>query len=668
MNHPNIATIHGLEETADTRALVLELVEGPTLAERIAQGPIPLDETIAIASQIADALEAAHEQGVIHRDLKPANVKVKDDGTVKVLDFGLAKALDPGPVGDPSLSPTLTAAATQMGVIMGTAAYMAPEQAKGKVADKRADVWAFGVVVYEMLTGRRAFEGGDVSEVMAGVIKSEPEWDALPSELPPALLTYLRRCLEKDPRERLRDIGDVRLAMAGAFDLPVPPPVEALEPSDMVVAPQLQIWQRPAFLALAALVLVSGTGVAVWTATRPAQSPVVRFAVAHGEEPELFIAVQSADIAISPGGDHIAYVAGANGLGAEQLRVRALDQLASEVLAEGELNSPFFSPDGTSVGFYDRGGGTAQVMLSVSVLGGPVATICDLQGDLRGASWGTDGTIVFGTANPTTGLWRVAAVGGEPEVLTTPDPEQDELDHLWPDLLPDGESVVFTVLATTESESTIEVLSLDTGERKVILRGGTFPRYVPTGHLVYHVAGNLWAVGFDLGQLETVGDPVPVQEGVRSKAQGAANFGVSHDGVFIYVPGTGVVANQERRLVWVDREGREEPIPAPPALYETPRLSPDGRLVALEVREPANSDVIVYDLQRETSTRLTFDPAPDRDPLWSPDGQSVLFASSRDGVSRNIYSKAADGTGSAERLTTSDGVQRPLSWSAMGSH
>ena len=218
LNHPNIATIHGLEETDDTRALVLELVEGPTLAERIAQGPIPLEETIAIASQIADALEAAHEQGVIHRDLKPANVKVKDDGTVKVLDFGLAKALDPSPVGDPSLSPTLTAAATQMGVIMGTAAYMAPEQAKGKAADKRADVWAFGVVVYEMLTGRRVFDGADVSEVMAGVIKSEPEWKMLPRGLPPAFVTYLRRCLQKDPRERIRDIGDVRLAMSGAFD------------------------------------------------------------------------------------------------------------------------------------------------------------------------------------------------------------------------------------------------------------------------------------------------------------------------------------------------------------------------------------------------------------------------------------------------------------------
>ena len=663
LNHPNIATIHGLEETADTRALVLELVEGPTLAERIAQGPIPLDETVAIASQIADALEAAHEQGVIHRDLKPANVKVKDDGTVKVLDFRLAKALDPSPGGDPSLSPTLTAAATQMGMIMGTAAYMSPEQARGKPVDGRADIWAFGAVLYEMLSGQRLFQGDDVSLTLAKVLEKEPTWDDLPSTVPPRMANVIRRCLQKDPRQRVQAIGDVRLAMDGAFETTVGTSAGLVE-----VAPS-KIWQRPAFLALAALVLVSGTGVAVWTATRPsppAPSPVVRFAVAHDEAPELFIATRSPDIAISPTGEHIAYMAGANGLGAEQLRVRALDQLTSEMLAEGELNSPFFSPDGTAVGFYDRGGGSAQVMLRVSVLGGPVATICNLPGDLRGASWGMDGTIVFGSAETSTGLWRVAAVGGEPEVLTTPDPEQGEIDHFWPELLPDGESVVFTVLASPNSESTIEVLSLETGERKVILRGGTFPRFVPTGHLVYQVAGNLWAVGFDLGQLETVGDPVPVLEGVTSKLQGAADVGVSHDGVLIYVPGTGVQADQDRRLVWVDRAGREEPISAPAALYETPRLSPDGRLVALELNEPANSDVIIYDLQRETSTRLTFDPASDTEPLWSPDGQRVLFASSRDGGAPNVYAKAADGTGSAERLTTSDSFQRPHSWSADG--
>ena len=291
LNHPNIGAIYGLEKSGDTRALVLELVEGPTLADRIAQGSIPLDEALPIAKQIAEALEAAHEQGVIHRDLKPANIKLRPDGTVKVLDFGLAKAFEPeaGSV-SASMSPTisLTAAATQMGMVIGTAAYMAPEQAKGRVVDKRADVWAFGCVLYEMLTGRRTFDGDDISEVMAGVIKSEPEWDELPTELPPALRTYLRRCLQKDPRERIRDIGDVRLAMAGAFDVPAPPPGEL--PVTPVAIPQLQGWQRPLPLAVAGLALLAVGGVAMWGLARPAPERVVRFSLPLSDGQNFFAA------------------------------------------------------------------------------------------------------------------------------------------------------------------------------------------------------------------------------------------------------------------------------------------------------------------------------------------------------------------------------------------
>ena len=402
LNHPNIATIHGLEETADTRALVLELVEGPTLAERIAQGPIPLDETVAIASQIADALEAAHEQGVIHRDLKPANVKVKDDGTVKVLDFGLAKALEAAPGGNPSESPTLTAAATEMGVIMGTAAYMAPEQARGKVADKRADVWAFGVVVYEMLTGRRTFEGRDVSEVLAGVIKSEPEWDLLPKELPSALATYLRRCLEKDPRDRLRDIGDVRLAMAGAFDLPAPPPVEVSEP--VVVARQLQVWQRPVPAATVTLALVAMiVGLAVWTLQPTPPQPVSRFSLSVPPSAAIAVSRFQDDVKISHDGTRVVYRAEGG-----VFYVRALDQLEGVPLrgAEG-ADSPFFSADGSWVGFE----GPGNVLQKVSILGGPPVTLAELTGALGGGSWGPDDMIVFGSAG---GLLRVSGAGGEP--------------------------------------------------------------------------------------------------------------------------------------------------------------------------------------------------------------------------------------------------------------
>ena len=378
----------------------------------------------------------------------------------------------------------------------------------------------------------------------------------------------------------------------------------------------------------------------------------------------LFVAIVSPDIAISPDGEHIAYLTGSVGLGAEQLHVRPLDQLTSEILvAEGELNSPFFSPDSQSVGFYDRRV-NPSVLQRVSVRGGPTSTICDLRGDLRGASWGADGTIVFASSDTTSGLWRVAAVGGEPEQLTTPDPEQGEVDHLWPESLPGGEAVLFTIRANPIEDSQIAVLSLDTHEQKVVIRGGSYPRYAPTGHLLYGVQGNLWAVGFDLSRLETVGDPVPVQEGVLTKPQGAANFNVSENGSLIYVPGV-AVAGDARTLVWVDREGREEALMAPPAPYESPRVSPDGRYVAVWVRDPENHDVIVYDLERDTPTRLTLDPSSDRYPMWTPDGQRVVFSSDRDGQF-NVFSKAADGTGQAERVTTSDNAQAPESFSVDG--
>ena len=444
--------------------------------------------------------------------------------------------------------------------------------------------------------------------------------------------------------------------MEGAFETTV------TAPAGVVIAPQLQIWQRPIPATLVALVLVAITGLAVWYATRPESPRLVRFAVARDAARPVFIATVSPDVAISPTGEHIAYLTGSIVAGAEQLHVRPLDQLTSEILvAEGELNSPFFSPDGGSVGFYDRSAG--PVLKRVSVRDGPASTICDLAGDLRGASWGADGTVVFASLDPTSGLWRVAAVGGEPEQLTTPDSQQGEVDHLWPEFLPGGAAVLFTIIANPIEESQIAVLSLDTGEYKVVLGGGAYPRYSATGHLLYGVQGNLWAVGFDLSRLETVGDPVPVQEGVLTKAQGAANFSVSENGSLIYVPGG---AASTRVLVWVDRDGREEELLAPPAPYETPRVSPDGRYVAVEVRDPENPDVMVYDLQRETPTRLTFDPGFDRDPLWSPDGRRVLFRSNRDGSAANIYAKAADGTGPVERVTTSDTDQSPVSWSADG--
>ena len=410
LNHPNIAAIYGIEEAEGTRALVLELVEGPTLADRISKGPIPLDEALPIAKQMAEALEAAHEAGVIHRDLKPANVKVKGDGTVKVLDFGLAKALDPNPEGDPSQSPTLTAAATQMGVIMGTAAYMSPEQAAGQTSDKRSDAWSFGVVLYEMLTGQRLFTGETVSHVLAKVLDRELDLSALTTSTPPPIRRLLRRCLERKPKRRLSDLGEA-LSHLDEVSAPVDEAPTVVPSVPPVVQPAG--WRQALPLALGALI-VGGliTGLATWSMTRPESARLVRFAVSPDDAVPLFVAISSPDIAISPDGERIAYLTGSIGNGAERLHVRPLEQLTSETLvADGELNSPFFSPDSQSVGFYDLSV-TPPVLKRVSVRGGPTSTICDLRGSLRGASWGADGTIVFASADTTSGLWQVAAVGG----------------------------------------------------------------------------------------------------------------------------------------------------------------------------------------------------------------------------------------------------------------
>ena len=664
LNHPNIAAIYGIEQSDDIKALVLELVEGPTLAGRIAHGAMPIEDALPIARQIAEALEAAHEAGVIHRDLKPANIKVKDDGTVKVLDFGLAKALDPNPEGDPSQSPTLTAAATQMGVILGTAAYMAPEQAKGKVADKRADIWSFGVVLHEMLTGHRVFRGETVSETLAAVMMKEPDWDRLPTDLPPTLSNLVRRCLEKDPRERVRDVGDVRLAMKGAFE------TTASEPKVVPPVDRQPRWGQ-ALPWVAGLMLAIITGLTVWSLTQPDPPRVVRFVMSPDGAERFHIGTSSPDIAISPNGEHIAYLTGGvPGLRAELLHVQPLGRLTSDVLvAEGDLNSPFFSPDGASMGFYDRRGGTDPVLQRVAVRGGPVSTICALPGFLRGASWGADDTIIFATSDPASGLWRVAAVGGEPEQLTTPDTEQGEVDHRWPEFLPGGEAVLFTIAADSIDESLIAVLSLGTGQQKILVRGGSSPRYSPSGHLLYAVQGNLWAVRFDLNRLETVGDSVPVQEGVLSKPAGVANFSVSENGSLVYLSGT-AGTQQGRSVVWVDPSGQEEPLGLPERDYDTLSLSADGTRAAFGLVDGSgNSDIWVSELSRGTLTRLTTDDAWDGNPLWSPDGRRVVFRSDRNGQPE-LFWQAADGSGPAESLMTIDESVidlYPYGWSPDGS-
>ena len=652
LNHPNIGHIYGLEEAAGQQALVLELVEGPTLADRIKQGPIPIDEALPIAKQIAEALEAAHEKGVIHRDLKPANIKVRDDGTVKVLDFGLAKAMQPD-ASDPNMSqsPTisLTAAATQMGMVIGTAAYMAPEQASGKVVDKRADVWAFGVVLYEMLTGGRPFAGDDVSKTLAHVIAIDPDWSTLPEDLPPVLSRFLRGCLEKNPKQRVGDVRDVRLAMEGAFET-------AATPVESVLPPQLQVWQRPVAGVGIVVVAVLVTALAATIMMRPEPIPppdLVQFAIVP--DPPLLASPFWHDIAISPDGTQVVYRASSET--GPQLYLRRLDQLDVAPLRGAERGaSPFFSPDGEWVGFAEEGAGTIQ---KVSIFGGSPVPLTESPDPAIGASWGADDQIIFGTRGG--GLFRVSGGGGESEPLTTVDADQGETSHRWPFIIPGREAVVFVISSgPLLSTGQLAVLDLDTGDVMRLGLAGVSPHYVSTGHLVYATEdGSVSAVQFDPTSLQVTGNPAPLVEGVAVKAGGAANFGISDNGRLVYALGSGG-GGLLWSFVWVDRDGQEEPVAADPANYREFNLSPDGTQVAVRVGAGGDSALWIYDLIRGTSTRLTFesDSNPGLFPTLTPDGLRVAFGAP-------LAWKRADGTGDVETLSD-DRLRFPQAFSPDG--
>ena len=651
LNHPNIAAIHGLEESGDSPALVLEYVPGPTLQDRISKGPIPLDEALPIARQIAEALEAAHEQGIIHRDLKPANVKVKDDGTVKVLDFGLAKALQPDLSDlDAANSPTMTmtAAATKMGVIMGTAAYMSPEQARGKTVDKRADIWAFGVVLYEMLTGRQAFGGTDISLTLAAVLKTDLNLDALPADTPRGLRRVISRCIQKDRADRSRDIGDVRLDLAESLTAPIE------DDETLATAPIAQptLWQRPVAMALAASLMVGvATGLVVWSLTRPDPPLVVRMPIPLGAD-ENFNNTGRHAVAISRDGSQIVYVATGG------LMLRPVDQLQATSIAgtQGGAREPFFSPDGQWIG-YEAGGQLKKVALS----GGAPITLAEVAFPY-GASWGVDDTILYGMGSD--GIWQVPGTGGTPEQLIAVE------DGQWahgPQMLPGGEALLYTVAAGPGAWDTAQIVveQLATGDRTVLIEGGRDGRYLPTGHLVYVLNSVLLAVPFDSAALVVTGGPVSLVEGIRvAPAQtGAAHFSVADTGALVYIPDA-AGGGGRNELVWVDRTRRQtEPVGAEPRVYGIPRISPDGTRVAVDAFGAGNSDVWIYHLARDTLTRLTFDEAADDFPLWTPDSSRVVFRSGREGG--GLYWKAADGTGEVERLLDQFGA-RPHSWSADG--
>ena len=647
LNHPHIAGIHGIEEANGIRALVLELVEGPTLADRITQGPIPLDEALPIARQMAEALEAAHEHGIIHRDLKPANIKLRPDGTVKVLDFGLAKALDPAPSAvDVSQSPTITSPAmTRMGVILGTAAYMSPEQAKGKPLDKRTDIWAFGCVLYEMLTGARAFHGEDVTDTLAAVLHGQPDWSALPPNLPAPIAVVLRRCFEKDRRKR---IGDVATALALVDDAGGLTGAGSL---GTVGQAPVASWRR-AGIAAAALVLVgAASGAAVWIAMRPSSERVSRLTIAPDAAHTLAVTGEGRNVAISRDGNRVAYVGG-NGT----LLVRSLDQLEPTILVRQDNPiAPFFSPDGQWIGYFPAN----RNLRKVQVAGGPSVELSRSDSARPGgATWADDGTVVFATTNRSSGLQIVSPGTTVPKILTTPDRQQGEADHLWPEFLPGGRAVLFTITAASSvaESAQIAVFALDTGSYKTVLPGGSHAHYVPTGHLVYSAAGALRAIPFDLDRLQTTGVAVPIVSPVLSTSAGAADFDISADGTLVYVPG-GVATGQQRELVWVGRDGKTEPLGAPTRAYIYPRLSPDGTRVLLDIRDQDN-DIWLWDLRRKTLTNLTRNPALDRFPVWTSDGRQFVFVSDRDRGMSAIYRQSADGTGDAERLSDGSAEQQ----------
>ena len=688
LNHPNIAAIHGLEDADGAHALVMELVEGEDLSQRIArlrapgalarQAGMPLDEALPIARQIAEALEAAHEQGIIHRDLKPANIKVRADGGVKVLDFGLAKALDTSPASATAdNSPTITAPAmTGVGVILGTAAYMAPEQARGKAADKRADIWAFGAVVFEMLTGRRAFEGDLISDVLAAVLKTEPHWQSLPPDAPIGLHRLLRRCLEKDPRRRLQAIGEARVQVENLL---------SGTPEDMATAASVSAAQPLAsrqrrVVAVAGVILVSTAVVAAlttWTLTRPAPAKLqpVRFAIVPPAAHEFARIPTSRDLAVSPDGTRLVYMESG------RLMVRAIDQLDSASIGDtAGVRGPFFSPDGRWIGFFTQN--ADGEIKRVPIAGGSPVVVSRYRGTPRGASWGPDGSIVFATNDTSSGLLRSAA-GGEPTVLTTPDTAHGEVDHLFPSVLPGGRAVVFTITMSSGSlqNAQLAVLDLTTGQHKVLIRGGSQAEYVDpsttstgsgqagagqSGYLVYSATGALSAVRFDLARLAVVGEPVQVVDQLMIGQLGGVNFALSRQGTLVYLPaGTGLQP-ELRSLVWVTRHGREESVAAAGRRpFALARLSPDGTRVALDIRDE-NSDIWIWHVSRQTLTPLTNDPYADMSPVWSPNGSSIIWSSARDGDIGNVFRQAADGTGVAERLTTSSFAQFPTSISPDG--
>jgi serine/threonine-protein kinase len=635
LNHPGIAIIHGFEKAGSSRALVMEFVDGPTLADRIAEGPLPVNEALAIARQIADALQAAHDQGVIHRDLKPANIKLRDDGAVKVLDFGLAKSIEPAAaVSGRSMSPTITSPAmTQAGVILGTAAYMSPEQAKGRGADKRSDVWALGCVMFEMLSGKRAFDSDDVSDTFALVLRGEPEWAALPADVPPAVVALLKRMLEKDRRHRVADVAAVSFVLG--------------EPS--VSGARATAPRRVPLLWVATAVVggIAVAGISWWAGSRSRADdagPITRLAIPLIGEPML--GASSNALTLSPDGKYVAFNA------SRGLYLRPLDRLEASLMPGTENNittstgltrRPKFSPDSRWIAFAKDGG-----IRKAAVAGGPPVPVAPGPG-ITDFAWEPDGHIVYLTSE---GLFRMPETGGQGVPIVNGLSGRVQSFQM----LPGAGQILLTRFpggTIDPGKSEVVVHSIADHHETIVLTGGLEAQYVPTGHLVYFAGGSLLAVRFDLGTLTIHGAPEPVADRVLTgSAPGlpiaSAHVAISPAGTLAYIRGDDRRSGL-RTLMWVDRSGREEPLGFQDEQYVYPRLSPDNRFIGVTVRRDTGSDIWILDVARKTTRALTTDQTEERYSIWTGDGKRVLFGSSR-GDDTATWWQSADGSGTPRRI------------------